>query len=280
MPRKQGNFPRHQAKRSKPAGRAGHPVIHRRQSLPEGRIVVGRNSVREILRHSPGRFIKIYIAGEKERLFSRADTEIIARHNILLEKTDQQFLNNAAGNESHQSVLAIVKERPAPTLKEFLTRQQDKEKSLVLVLDDIQDPQNLGAILRAAECFAVDLVIFSRNKGVGLTPSVSKASVGASELLEIMPVSNLVDTLRKLKDAGYWTILADADKEAKSLRGFEFPQRSVIVMGSEASGAQALIKKEADFTLFIDLYGKISSLNVSQATALFLYACRESLNKS
>ena len=183
-------------------------------------------------------------------------------------------MKQLSGSDSHQAVMAVLKEKPQVTLKEFVHSHNDTDRSLVLLLDDIQDPQNLGSILRAAECFAVDLVIYSKNKGSSITAAVTKASVGASELLKIMPVSNLVDVLRKLRNAGFWLITADADLNGSKLADFRFPLKSVIVLGSEGRGVQPLIKKEADFSVYIELFGKISSLNVSQAAAIMLNAYR------
>ncbi len=239
--------------------------------LPEGIVIIGRNSIKEVLRHDPDRIIKIYSTEKNavSRLFAAKEQQIINKHRIPFEVMDKEEISRISRSDSHQSLLAITKRKQEMGIKEFL-KNNTKEESVVLMLDDVQDPHNFGAILRAAECFGVDLIIYSKNKGATLTPAVSKASVGASELIDIVSVSNLADTVRKFKDAGYWAVLADADAEAISLKVFEFPKKTLLILGSEGLGAQALIKKESDFKVFIDLYGRISSLNVSQAAAVVL----------
>lgn len=233
---------------------------------------MGRNTVREVLRLAPERFQKILISGTEENRDKTIEALLSEARSkkIIIEKCELAYLNSITGSDSHQGLVAVVKERHIPGLKETLQKISEKEESLILVLDSIQDPQNLGALLRAAECFAVDAVIISSNRGAEITASVTKASVGASEILNIITVSNLVDSIRKLKEFNYWIIAADADKDAQSLKGYEFPKRAALVMGSEGKGLQALLKKEADFSVFIPLFGRIESLNVSQAAAVML----------
>ena len=142
------------------------------------------------------------------------------------------------------------------------------------MLDSIMDPHNFGAILRAAECFGVDAVLWSKNRGCDITPVVAKVSVGASELLPLVPVSNLAQALERLKDAGVWSIAADVSPEAQPIDQFEFPTKSLILLGSEGEGLQPLLLREAEFKITIPLHGKIDSLNVSQAAAVMLAAAR------
>ncbi|MCP5504641.1 MAG: 23S rRNA (guanosine(2251)-2'-O)-methyltransferase RlmB [Chlamydiales bacterium] len=144
------------------------------------------------------------------------------------------------------------------------------EKSLVLMCDAIQDPQNFGSILRAAECFGVDAVIYSTNRNVALTPVVSKASVGASEIVPLIPVSNLVDTLKKFQDAGYFSVATEISDKAEALDSFVFPEQTLLMIGAEGPGIQPLLSKKSDFHLYIPMKGSIDSLNVSQATAVLL----------
>jgi 23S rRNA (guanosine2251-2'-O)-methyltransferase len=135
----------------------------------------------------------------------------------------------------------------------------------------VYDPQNLGALMRAAECFGAAAMVWSRNRGCGLTPVVTKASVGASELLDLIEVSNLADAIRRFKDAGYWIVAADMDPQAEDLQTFQFPAHTVLVMGSEGSGLRELTRRSADSLVRIVTPGRIGSLNVSQATAVILH---------
>ena len=144
------------------------------------------------------------------------------------------------------------------------------------MLDSIFDPQNFGSLLRSAECFGVDGVIWSKNRGCELTPVVSKASVGASELLPLLCVSNLAETMRKFKKNGFWIVTAEIGEEAKSLDSFDFPEKTLLIMGSEGKGVQKLLSKEADSKVYLPMYGQIDSLNVSQAASVLLYQWTQS----
>ena len=219
---------------------------------------MGRNCLREVCKHFPERIIRIYTYKKEEAFIQGMPVSFVSK----------QKLHDLVDSESHQGFVAEVEERSNTNLKDFL--KEDRERSVVLVLDSIFDPQNLGALLRAAECFGVDGVIWSKNRGVDVTPVVSKSSVGASELVNIMKVSNLVESIKKLKDAGYWVVTAEVDPEALSLYSFDFPEKTVLVIGSEGKGIQPLISKHSDFKVYIPMSGKIDSLNVSQATAVFL----------
>ena len=153
-------------------------------------------------------------------------------------------------------------------MKNFLNTVSDS--SLILILDSIFDPQNFGSILRASECMGADAVIYSKNRGSSLTPSAAKASSGASELIPLIEVSNLAETVRKLKKNDYSVITAEIKKEAKDIRHFSFPKKTALIMGSEGKGVQPLLSKMADCSVYIPMFGKIDSLNVMQAAVVFL----------
>jgi 23S rRNA (guanosine2251-2'-O)-methyltransferase len=135
----------------------------------------------------------------------------------------------------------------------------------------------MGAILRLAECFQVDAVMSSKNRGVDITPTVSKASSGASELVPIVMVSNLADSILRLKDEGYEVVIADANPKASSLLTFEFPKKCAFILGSEGEGFRKRIHDLADYSIYIPMQGKISSLNVSQAAAICLFTWRSKI---
>ncbi len=229
------------------------------------RLIMGKHAVEEVLRKSPERFLHIYTHKKEDPLAT--DLE---KKGVKVSFTPKQKLTSLVTSESHQGFVAEVREREFLTPKAFL--QEAPEKSLVLMCDAIQDPQNFGTILRAAECFGVDAVIYSKNRNVALTPVVSKASVGASELVPLMPVSNLADTQKKLQDGGYFSVAAELKEGAHSLFDFEFPERTLLILGAEGSGIQRLLSDRADFHVMIPMMGAIDSLNVSQAAAVFLSA--------
>jgi 23S rRNA (guanosine2251-2'-O)-methyltransferase len=156
------------------------------------------------------------------------------------------------------------------TEDELLQMAQSRQSLRILALDGIVDPHNFGAVLRAAECFGVDAVVWSKNRSAPLGPVVSKVSVGASELLPLCPVSNLHRVLELLKKHGVWLVGALLKPDAIGLDSFEFPDKSAVIMGSEGEGIQQLIERSLDFHVMIRMDGAISSLNVSQATAVIL----------
>lgn len=244
----------------------------------EGSFVIGRNAVRELLRHSPKRIRKLLSSAAHG-----GDSEIeqlAAAASIQVEPVDDETLSATVGTHSHQSYAAVVSEHQHLALAELLEEVGQAERSLVVLLDSISDPQNLGAIMRACECFGVDALVWSKNRGVALTPVVTKASVGASELLSTVVVSNLNDALHKLRDAGYWIVAADGAAPAQSIAEFEFPQKCAIIFGSEGEGIQRLLLEESDFKVAVPMCGKIDSLNVSQAVSVFLYKYRERFSQS
>lgn len=222
-------------------------------------LVIGKRAVGEILQFAPER-VALVLMTVRQDLGGICPVQIV----------EGDFLSNLLQTDAHQGVTALVKPLPKQDLKSWLYNKRAQERCLILALDSIQDPHNVGALLRAAECFGVDAVLWSYNRVPAHTPVLSKASAGASELVPQIQVSNLAQALRDLKEAGFWVVLADADKDAESLVKFEYPKRTILVLGSEGDGAKELTRKLADFKVFIPMFGQISSLNVSQAGAVML----------
>jgi len=233
---------------------------------PRGnRLIMGQNCINEVLNSTPSRILKIYTTALDE------PTKLqLKKEGIPVSVVSRQKLSEMVNSDSHQSIIAELKEKSYQTLKEYIQLAGGKDRDLVLVLDSINDPQNLGTLLRSAECFGVGAVVWSKNRGCDLTPVVSKTSVGASELINIIKVSNLVETVRSLKEEGYEAVTAEVGKECLSLYDFKFPKKTVLIMGSEGEGVRALLSKQADYRIFIPMRGRIDSLNVSQATSVFL----------
>jgi 23S rRNA (guanosine2251-2'-O)-methyltransferase len=234
---------------------------------------IGINSILELIRYSPERISKVLLVKSEDA--SDRKNELIDElktHGIPLEYARKDTLNNYAGTDSHQGFVAILKSRPYLDPHNFL--ENAPEESFVLAIDSVFDPHNFGAILRCAECFGVDAVIWSKNRGVGITPVVTKTSSGASEILPLMKVSNLASALQSFQKKGYSLIAADADDKAEALPSFTYPKRSVLILGSEGEGIQPLIRKMCDHIVYIPMKGRISSLNVAQAAAVFLSRSR------
>ena len=225
------------------------------------RLIMGKHAVEEVLKTAPERLLKVYTYKKEDPLF-----QALQKAGIKTAFVPKPKLSTLVQSESHQGFVAEVHEREFLRVKDFLSWA--REKSLVVMCDSITDPQNFGTILRACECFGVDALIFSKNRNVALTPVVSKASVGGSELVPLISVSNLADTLKKFQDAGYFAVAAESNSE--NLYTFEFPEQTLLILGSEGKGIQPLLSKKSDFHIEIPMHGKIDSLNVSQATAVLL----------
>lgn len=228
------------------------------------RFIMGVHCLEEVISHNSDRIISIYAT---EASYKRSFLNPV-KHLVKLVRKEE--LTKMVQSESHQGLVAKVVEKKPVFLKDFIDTLHDKPTSCLLLLDNINDPQNLGTILRAADCFKVDAVIWSKNRGVDITPIVSKTSSGASELVNTIKVSNLAETVVYLKKQGYETIATHVEKEANSLFTYEFSPKVAFIMGSEGKGVQPLVLKRAEKSLYIPMYGRVDSLNVSQAAAVFL----------
>ena len=240
-----------------------------------GDFVMGRNCVEEIVKHAPGRIQEVFLASVNEDAVAgggrrRALSDQLRDLGIPLQQRTRTELDDLVGSDSHQGVVARVVPRSLLTIEDLVELTRSARFSRVLALDGVVDPHNFGAVLRAAECFGVDAVVWSKNRAAPMGPVVSKVSVGASELIPLCPVSNLHRVLELLKQEGVWLVGALLSDDAVSLDSFEFPEKCLIVMGSEGEGIQQLIERSLDFRVMIPMSGDISSLNVSQATAVML----------
>lgn len=234
-----------------------------------GHLVIGNRAVMEALLHKSKNIRSIFLAKD-HKLLSDDLRHLIEREKIIVETVSKDDLTTISGTDSHQGIAAAMKSEHIIPLDDLIKKTEDEESTLLLALDSIYDPQNLGSILRASECFGVSGVIWSKNRGVDLTPSATKASAGASELVDIVKVSNLAESLQKLQDIGFVVIAADAAQDAIPLNDFQFPNKAVLLLGSEGEGIRPLLLKRADHRVYIPMRGKIDSLNVSQAAAVMM----------
>ena len=227
------------------------------------RFIMGRNCLREVVRQSSHRLIEVYTAAKKDPLLEEID-----RAGIPVFPTSKRKLAALVHSESHHSFVGKIRLPVLPMLKQWAAEL--KPKNLVILCDSLTDPHNLGAILRAAECFGAAGVVYSKNRSVAVTPVVSKVSVGASELVPIFAVANLAEAVRTLKRESFTVVAAECHKQATSLFTWAFSDKTALILGAEGMGVQPLLSRLADQHLEIPLAGQIDSLNVSQAAAVFL----------
>ena len=230
--------------------------------------VAGRNAVRELLKS--GRSVdKIYVKhGGREGSIVVIVAEAVNRKIPIIEVT-QDKLDQMAGGVHHQGIVALAAEKQYVEVEDILKTAKDrKEIPLIVIADGIEDPQNLGALIRCAECAGAHGIIIPKRRAVGLTPIVAKASAGAIEHMAVAKVTNLADTIEKLKKEGIWIFAAEAGGTPYYDADFKVP--AAIVLGSEGFGVSRLIKERADLTVSIPMYGQVNSLNVSAAASVIL----------
>ncbi len=219
-------------------------------------------------------------AGDIERILTVADTqnqrvrdiELMARDaGVQVVRTHRDHIAQLTGLESHQDVVAELGGQVSldETGLAALLDELD-EAPLLLVLDGVTDPHNLGACLRTAEAAGVHAVIVPKDRAVGLTPAARKASAGASEVLPLVQVTNLARTLRALKERGIW-LYGTSDQADSPLYEQDLRGPMALVMGSEGEGLRRLTAETCDFLIAIPMRGAIESLNVSVATGVCLF---------
>lgn len=232
-------------------------------------LIIGLHSIEEILKNDPIRLVKVFTLKTSLNIKERKTT-LLDQLRALgkpVEQLNSAQMDKLCDSSSHQGFAALIKKQDPFDLKAFFRKKS--APSLVLALDSIYDPHNLGAILRASECFGVDLVFWSKNRGSSLTPAVSKSSSSASIWVSTLLVSNLSTTIQQFVEEGYTLLVAHLGKQSESLFDFIFPEKTLLVLGSEGEGVRPILQKQAHHFLEIPMYGKVDSLNVSQAATLF-----------
>lgn len=227
-------------------------------------IIYGKNVIKEaILNKRP--IYKMYI---DEKFKDNEFLNFLKENNISYIKTNKGELNNKTNNQVHQGVVADVKEYEYLTLEDLIIPNQAQR---FLILDGVEDPHNLGAIMRTAEATKLDGIIVSRRNQVPLNATVAKVSSGAIEHVKVAQVNNINQAIQMLKKENIWVIGTD-DKATHSYLEIPKDRPIAIVLGNEGQGIRPLVKQNCDILVKIPMYGKINSLNVSVAAALMMYA--------
>lgn len=237
-------------------------------------IIEGRNPILEALR-GRRRIKRILLAKALRESDALKEIKRIAREReIPIKVVDRKELDSISHLKAHQGVVAYAEPLSPISFDDFLiSLKGEKEPPVVLLLDEVTDPQNLGSLMRSADAVGASGIVITRRRSVGLTPAVVKASAGAVEHIPLVQVGNLVYAIERLKGEGFWIIggstnAKDAYFEA-DLKG-----RVAFVLGSEGKGLSRLVEQRCDFLVRIPMHGKISSLNVAVAGALLMYEAR------
>lgn len=231
----------------------------------------GIHAVREAL-EAGSVFDRILIA--KGRQDSRVEqiVQLARERGVSVRFEDRGQLDRVANTRDHQGVVAIAAARAATKLEDILVRanQSRGQMGLVVLLDGVEDPHNLGAVIRTALAAGAHGVIIPERRAAGLTDTVARASAGALAHLPVAKVTNLARTMEELKEAGYWLVGLDEEGQ-KNYTEVDYNSPTGIVMGSEGKGLHELTRKRCDFVVSLPTTGPVKSLNVSVATGIVLF---------
>ncbi len=232
-------------------------------------VLFGIHPVEEAIRSGARQLDHVSVA--RERRDEKLDrlVELCRTAGIRVTHESKDTLTKLARTEMHQGVLAMVKERKFLAIEDLMETQKEGYK-FFLALDGVEDPHNLGALLRTAEGAGVDGVIIPERRSAPITGTVAKTSAGASEHVKVARVTNLVRSLEQLKQKNVWVLGLD-ERGSPDYMDFDFKTDCVLVLGREGAGLHDLVKKACDHLLRIPMAGKVSSLNVSVAGAVVMY---------
>lgn len=235
--------------------------------------IYGKNTIIEALKGEKSVYT-VYIQNnvKDSKIF-----ELCKRKKINLKMVDKSEFIKKLGNVSHQGFMAEVEEYRYYSIDEILDGIPENKQPLLLMLDGLEDPHNLGAILRTCDAIGVDGVIIGKNRSVGLNGTVAKVSTGAIDHIKVAQVTNLTRTLEELKKHSFWVVGCDLE-QSQDYRQIDYNMPLVIVIGSEGFGISRLVKKSCDFNVVLPMVGHVTSLNASVATAVILYQVYNSRN--
>jgi 23S rRNA (guanosine2251-2'-O)-methyltransferase len=231
--------------------------------------IYGINSVTEALKARGRSFEFISIAKERHDLRLQRIIEDARRIGLPVRFVSRAELDRMAGNVAHQGVVAVTSAKQYSDLGDVIAAKRGAY-SLVLVLDGIEDPHNLGAIIRTADAAGVDGLIIPERRAAGVSGTVTKVSAGATAHVPIAKVTNIARTLKELKEQDFWIVGLD-ERASGTYDTLGFNMNCAIVLGAEGKGVHDLVKKNCDFLVSIPMLGKVSSLNVSVAAGVVLF---------
>jgi 23S rRNA (guanosine2251-2'-O)-methyltransferase len=237
------------------------------------RIIYGINPVLEAIRAAPDSIERVFIAEGRRSWAVGEVVEALSRVDIPWEHLPRREVERLAGTEKHQGVAARVADFNYSSMTEILAAagHKDKEgKRLILVLDGIQDPQNLGALIRSGNGAGVDGIVIPKRRAAEVTPAAVKASAGAAEVTRVAQVTNIATTIEQLQEENIWVAGIEGDSP-DDIYSADLSGDLAIVIGSEGGGMRRLVRERCDTILSIPMRGAISSLNASVAGAVVLF---------
>lgn len=230
----------------------------------------GLHAVRAALLRHPERVGIVRLVEGRDDPRVREIEQLARQHGRTVQRIGANKLKQLAGEVSHQGVLAEVEPMPAWTEGDLLEAAGKASSPLLLALDGVQDPHNLGACLRTADACGALAVIVPKDRAAQLNPTARKVAAGAAETTPVVPVTNLVRTLKLLKEANVWAVGADAEAERPAHRA-DLRGGIVLVLGAEGAGLRQLTRQTCDYLVSLPQRGAVESLNVSVAAGMLLY---------
>jgi len=233
-------------------------------------LVYGLHAVRTLLTRAPVRLRRLYVDARRADSRVRELLDLAARAGIQAERVEAKQLAGRVGEANHQGVVAEIEPLPPWHEDELIDAVAAADQPLVLVLDGVQDPHNLGACLRTADACGALAVVVPKDRAAGMNATVRKVAAGAAETVPLATVTNLARALKLLKDAGQWIVGADMAGEHYAWQA-DFTGSKAIVMGSEGDGLRELTRKSCDHLVRLPQSGTLESMNVSVACGMLLY---------
>jgi 23S rRNA (guanosine2251-2'-O)-methyltransferase len=231
-------------------------------------LLYGINPVTETLKANPDRIERICIERGQRNPRIQELIELARQRNVRISFEEKSWLDRKAQGERHQGILCFAAEMTTYSVDEIL--EQAKPPGLLVVLDGIEDPHNLGAILRSAEAAGVDGVILPQHRSTSLSATVVKASAGAASHIKLARATNIAQLIELMKKRGFWVVGLDAGSD-QPIWKTDLTVPTAIVLGNEGSGLHTLVKQKCDFLVFLPIRGNVGSYNVSVAAGMALY---------
>lgn len=229
--------------------------------------IYGKNTVLESI-NSNKEIQKIYIAKGNIELLNKVK-KLLNNQKIEITMLPQNIMNDKFG-KNNQGIVAQINDYQYTDLRDLITRNQSKKNVAVAILDGLEDPHNLGAIMRTADATGLDGIIIPKNRSVSLNSTVAKVSTGAIEHVKVVQTTNLVQAINTLKDNGFWIIGLDMDGSV-DYKEQDYGGKIAVVIGSEGNGISRLVKENCDFHVHIPMFGHVNSLNASVSASIIFY---------
>ena len=235
----------------------------------DSQLIFGRNAVLEAIKAGAA-IDKLYVAPVEQKGSIGKTISLAKSAGVPVKDVTGQKLDAMTGNQAHQGVAATIAAAAYATMDQVWEMVRKKGEKLFLILaDEIEDPHNLGALIRTAECCGAHGIVVPKRRSAGLSPTVYKSSAGAVSHIPVVRVANLVSFIEEWKAKGVWFYCADMDGQTWCQT--DFSGHTALVVGSEGNGVGRLVKEKCDFTVSLPMLGKISSLNASVAGGVLMY---------